>query len=123
MNLPYGGGPYTVFTFTADVAGSYLFEIRWRGRLKGQTILPFAIFGLHRGSLMVDSFEQYFGSNPDDINTFSLCLTLYGKALAAGDVFTLRVTVSGANIYTNHGQNTQVTPPWTQAKVNVLRVN
>jgi hypothetical protein len=51
----------TVFTFTADVAGLYLFEIRWWGKLKQTGLkMPFMIFNLYKGSssTAVDTFEQ-----------------------------------------------------------------
>jgi hypothetical protein len=110
----------TVFTFTADIAGLYTFEIRWWGRLIRQVTVPFVIFNLYKGSSLVDTFEQYGGLNSTDIGTFSLCLTFYADA-AAGDSFTLRVTPSGTSL--PGGQTTQVSPDWTQAKVNVLRIN
>jgi hypothetical protein len=112
------------FTFTADAAGSYLFEIRWWGRFKGLVSTPFMIFDLLKGgSTMVDTFELYPGANTvDNNNVVSLCLTLYGEALV-GETFTLRVSTNTQGGTSGHGQDTQASPAWTQSKVKVLRVN
>jgi hypothetical protein len=116
-NFPHNTGA-DVFTFTADVAGKYLFEIRWWGKFKNLAAPPFIVFELRRGSSgMIDSFEQYMGANPDDSNNVaSLCITLYGEALAAGNVFTVNVRAA------NREQATQESPAWTQGKANVLRI-
>jgi hypothetical protein len=83
------------------------------------------IFQLLRNGSAVDTFEQYGGANTVDHNVFSLCLTLYGKALAAGETFTITVQTSTQhnNTGSNAGQDTQASPTWTQSKVNVLRIN
>jgi hypothetical protein len=105
----------TSFTFTADVAGNYLFEIRFWGLFgTGRGSMGCQLL---RGSTLVDSFEYYSGLNPsDNDNALTVCFTLYGEADNAGNIFT--VTLS-----TNRNVYTQTSPAWTQSKVNVLRVN
>jgi hypothetical protein len=126
ISLPVGSA-LSVFTFTADVAGQYLFEICWWGKFKGRVALPFILFQLQKNSTLVDSFEQYPGANTNDSNVCSLFFTLYGEALTAGETFRLVVTPSSMNTNSTFkdgsGQDTQTTPAWAQAKVNVLRVN
>jgi hypothetical protein len=121
--------PTTVFTFSADVAGQYLFEIRWWSKFANTMHEPtFVVFNLYRGAAnnnnRQDSFEQYLGGNLIDVNTVTLCFTLYASA-TAGE--TLILQCQSSVVRTSGGVGvasaTQVSPAWTQAKVNVLRVN
>jgi hypothetical protein len=109
-----------VFTFTADTPGSYIFEVRWRGKFRNPVQRNFVHFFLYKGSTAVDQFEQYSGANYTDPCVFTVCFSFYSLA-AKGDVFTLRTrpldTPNGS------GMDTQVSPAYTQAKVNVLRVD
>jgi hypothetical protein len=125
ISFPYST-PTDIFTFQPDVPGSYLFEIRWWGKYKGQVAMPFMIFYLYRGSGVVDIFEQYSGINPDDSdNVCTLCLTLYGEALNTTDIFSIKLRVLSfySSWQTNARQDTQTDPEWARTKVNVLRVD
>jgi hypothetical protein len=114
----------TGFTFTADVAGSYIFEVRWWSKYSQLVQANYIRFYLYRGAKEVDTFEQYAGSNSYDMNVFSACFALYSEA-EKGDVFTLRLVPGFYNgsAGTTGALTTQTAPPWTQSRVNVLRIN
>jgi hypothetical protein len=106
------------FFFTANVAGFYAFEVRWWSRFnestQGLTILHYRL--LKNGS-QADEYETYVTLNGTDAAHFCTCFSLYSQA-NAGDVFTMR----GRPSYYMFTENNPATP-WTQAKVNVLRLN
>ena len=106
-----------MFSFTADAAGLYLFEVSWWSKFKGLVgdLHSDMVFRLYRGSTMVDSFEYPYMYNTVDYNVYNIHFTFQGEALAAGNTF----TISG-DAY--HGLDTQATPARTQTKVNVLRI-
>ena len=105
------------FSFTADAAGSYIFEVRWWGRYTGEITWSYIHFYLYKGSTTVDQFEQYAGFNSTDVTSFTVCFSLYSTAVA-GDVFTLRLRQAS-----DRDMDTQAGPAWTQSRVNILRVN
>jgi hypothetical protein len=107
------------FTFTADVAGSYIFEVRWWSKYSQPAVSGYIHFYLYKGSAVVDQFEQYVGANATDISSFTVCFSFYSTAVA-GDVFALYVRQQNGP---KRPISTQATPAWTQSKVNVLRVN
>jgi hypothetical protein len=108
------------FSFTANVTGYYAFEIRWWGVYRdGQSGMVTAIlhYRLLRNGSNVDEYETYVTGNGTDVGHFCTCFTLYSQA-NAGQTFTMRARPS-------YYMNTEVNPvtPWTQAKVNILRIN
>ena len=111
---------HDVFFFTADAAGSYLFEIRWWAKIYSPDLITAIVYGLYKNNVRVDVFEQYISGGTDANNASTLCLTLYSEAVA-NDAFFIRVYASMGVAQTTH--TTQATPAWMQGKVNVLRVN
>lgn len=117
---------YTGFSFKADAAGSYIFEVRWWGRFnKNKTGITSIHFALHKNAAAaaVDEFEQYAGVNATDVNCFTVCFTLYADAVK-DDVFTLKArpglhNVGGLSIAT---QDSPVWA-WAQSKVKITRTN
>lgn len=108
------------FNFTANVAGFYAFEIRWWGRHRdGQSAVAIVIlhYRLLRNGSNVDEYETYLTLNGTDASYFCTCFTLYSQA-TAGQTFTMRARPS-------YYMDTEANPstPWTQAKVNILRLN
>jgi hypothetical protein len=132
--IPVGHFPYissvssaptpSGFSFTADAAGSYVFEVRWWGKYVSQVSLVnyihFYLVKNDNWNTPEDQFEQYIGPNATDLNAFTVCFSLYSEA-AVGDVFTLRLRQYDRPNTT--GMDTQDNPAWQQGKVNVLRVN
>jgi hypothetical protein len=108
------------FTFTVTVAGYYAFEIRWWGVYRdGQSVVVSALlhYRLLIGNSVVDEYETYITGNGTDAGHFCTCFTLYGQA-SVGQTFTMRARPS---YYMNTEKNAAT--PWTQAKVNILRIN
>jgi hypothetical protein len=123
--IPYGGtNPVnTGFSFTADTAGFYAFEVRWWGKWRqavgGSNCIHFL---LYKGSNPEDEFEQYSGTNTVDLEAFTVCFTLYANAVK-GNIFTLRVRVYDQILTTSNGMDTQNTPDWQLAQINIVRLN
>jgi hypothetical protein len=107
------------FNFKAPVAGFYAFEIRWWGvHRDGQSAVTYCIlhYRLLRNGGNVDEYETYLTLNGTDASHFCTCFTLYSQA-GVNDVFTMQARPS-------YYMNTEANPstPWTQAKVNILRL-
>jgi hypothetical protein len=113
-NTMYGVG----FSFTANAAGFYAFEVRWWGRFNESTERTTLLHcRLLRNGSQVDEYETYVTLNGTDAGHFCTCFSLYSQA-NAGQIFTMVVRPT-FYMFTENDPAT----PWTQAKVNVLRLN